>query len=1083
MTMDKDFKQVSIWFKFLFVLFLSTAMSISIYAQEKVTVTGKVTDAETSKPISNVSVMVKGTAQEVVTDEAGNYAINATVGSTLQFMYLANAPKDVKVQKAGTLNVSLDVKAKDLQEVVVIGYGTRAKKDITGAVSSISSKQIEQSTSMTAELALQGNTAGVFVESGGGAPNARPTIRIRGVNTFGFAEPLYVVDGLPMFEGGAGITGGALGDIRSPINIFTLINPNDIESMSVLKDASAAAIYGVRASNGVVLITTKKGKTGAPKVDFTASYGVQNIAKKFNTLNTQQYFSLLKEAYAANPDAETSFAQKFGARYDNTNPLYQGNAATYNWQDELKNNNASIQDYTVKVSGGSESTTYYFSTGYSKTESPLKANNLERYSTAFNIESKISKYIKTGLNLRLSQSHSLDNTQGDLGTMISTVPFQPIFDPNDPTGYARVASGTLVPNPDYNPTKLSPGASMIFDGDPTLIWGPQTRYNPFAFQKLNSTKYSLFNTFGTAFLQVEPISGLKIKATLGGDIRNNLRKSFASFDAWRYSQTPQNPFTNSDPNAKGFYNERTSSNFNLNKEFSVNYTKTIAKNHSIDILLNASDQYSYWKWNDVSGNVNYTDPQYWQVNPQPPYTTGRASVLQEDALLGYLGRISYKFKDKYYLDATIRRDGSSRLAPGQKFDNFPAVGAAWRISSESFFPKNTFVDDLKIRGGWGRLGNFQSAGAYQYFSNLSFTSDYLLGSGSGNNGGGQYQGSVLSNFANSALTWENVETKSIGIDAVLFKTKVNFTAEYYNKLTSNIIQSVQLPPNTGIESSADLNVASVKNSGFEFQLGYNNRFGDVGFNASANFTTVKNNVIKLNGGSPIGGELGRIEENMSMFYLWGYKVGGIFQNQAEIDAWKAEHPGGDARSGGYSYKPGDMYFQDTNGDGTVNDDDRTFLGKSISGYYYGLNLGTDYKGFDLSVFFQGVGDISKFNGFRSGVESMSGTANQLTSVLDRWTPSNPSKTIPRAVFGDPSQSVGRISDRFVEDASYLRLKTLQLGYTLNKSTLGKNSFAQRIRLYVSGINLFTATKFTGLDPENDGLPPTRQFVFGLNASF
>ncbi len=1081
MTMDKDFTQVSIWFKFLFVLFLSTAMSISIYAQEKVTVTGKVTDAETSKPISNVSVMVKGTAQEVVTDEAGNYAISATVGSTLQFMYLANAPKDVKVQKAGTLNVSLDVKAKDLQEVVVIGYGTRTKKDITGAVSSITSKDIEKSTSMTAELALQGNTPGVFVESGGGSPFARPTIRIRGVSSFGFSEPLYVVDGVPIFEGGSNENSGTRGDIRTPLNIFTLINPNDIESMSVLKDASAAAIYGVRAGNGVILITTKKGKIGAPKVDFSSSYGIQNISKKIKTLNTQQYFSLINEIYAANPDAETSLGAKFGPRYDITNSLYQGNAPTYNWQDELKNDNAGIQDYSVKVSGGSESTSYYFSTGYSKTESPLKGNGLERYSTALNLESKISKFIQTGINLRLSHQDALDNTQGDLGSMISTVPFQPIYDANDPLGYARVTSLNLIPTTDTE----NPYPSLVFDGDPNdpknLIWGPQSRYNPFAFQKLNSNKFRLLNVFGNAFLQIEPLKGLRLKATIGTDYRDNLRKSFASFNEYKYSQTPANRYDKADPSAAGSYGERNTREYNLNKEFSINYVKTFAKNHSFDLLLNASDQYSNWRWSDGSSPINSSNPRFWRVESNK-FSTARTELLREDNLLGYMGRLSYKFKDKYYLDATIRRDGSSRLAPGKKWDIFPSFAAAWRISSESFFPKNTFVDDLKIRGGWGRLGNFLTARPYQYLSNINFNPNYFFGSGNGENQGIRNPALSFPNYANVNLTWENVQTSNIGLDAVLIKTKVNFSAEYYNRMSRNVIQPVELPASTGIEQTADVNVANVRNNGFEFLLGYNDRFGDVGFNVSANLTTVKNKVISIYNGTPFGGEYGRNEEGKSMNYLWGYKVGGIFQNQAEIDAWKDKNPGGDVNTGGYTYKPGDMYFQDINGDGKIDANDRTQIGKSVPGYFYGLNLGADYKGLDFTVLFQGVGDVSKFNGLKMGLESMSGIANQSVATLNRWTPENPSTTIPRAMFNDRAAAL-RPSDRFLENAAYLRLKTLQLGYTLNKSTLGKNSFAQRIRLYVSGVNLFTATKYTGLDPENDGLPPTRQFIFGLNASF
>ena len=1079
-----------------FLLFVVVLFSSYTFAQNNITVKGKVTDQDANTPLAKVSVMVRGSTIGVVTNDEGDYSITLPAGSTLIFTFLESVPQEVKVTQSGTVNISLSTKTRNLDEVIVIGYGTRKKKDVTGAVSTVSSKDIEKSTSMTPELALQGKAAGVFVQSGGGAPGARPTIRIRGVNTFGFAEPLYVVDGVPIFEGGAGVSGGAIGDIRSPINIFSLINPADIESMTVLKDASAAAIYGVRASNGVILITTKKGKSGKARVEFTSNYGTQSIPKYKATLNTQQYFTLLKESYNNNPDANTTFAQRFGPLYDETSSSYAGNRPTFDWQNELKNKNAALQDHNVKVSGGSDNTTYYFSAGYAKTESPLKANNLERYSISMNVDSRISKFIQAGVNVRMINQNAYENTQADLGTMMSTIPFQPFYDANDKTGFAAVTSAKFKANPDFDPTKLSPGAPFIFDGDPVMLWGPQSRFNVFAFQTLNSTKYNLLNALGNAYVQIEPLTGLKIKGSLGGQYLLNQKNEFGNFDSYRFSQTPGNPYDNQDGNSKGSYGERQGRTLNLNKELTLNYNHTFFGDHSVDVLLSASDQFSKWNVTDISGRVNFSDPQFWSIANIPPYTQGFAGILQEDQLIGYLGRLSYKFKDKYYFDATLRRDGSSRLAPGNKFDQFPSFGAAWRISSEKFFPKTSFIDDLKIRGGWGRLGNFQSAGAYQFLSNVGNSPDYALGSGNGNSNGTQLQGAFLPNFANTSLTWEKVKTTSIGFDATLFKNAVTLTAEYYTKTTFDIIQSVSLPPNTGIQQSADLNVATVQNRGVELQLGYNKKFGDINFNASGNITTVRNRVIKLNGGTPIGGEGGRIEEGKSMFYLWGYKVGGVFQNQAEIDAWKLAHPKGDSRIGGREYKPGDMYFQDLHGnpragskerfsptpDSAVNDNDRTYLGKSIAGYYYGLTLGADYKGFDISVFFQGVGDIQKYNYTRSGLEGMGGPANQWATTLDRWTPTNPSSTMPRAVFGDPYQTT-RFSSRFVEDASYLRLRNLQIGYTIPRTVMNKMSFAQNIRLYVSGINLFTITKYSGLDPEVDGIPPTRQYIFGISAAF
>ncbi|OJY91069.1 MAG: hypothetical protein BGP14_06670 [Sphingobacteriales bacterium 44-15] len=1068
---------------------------------DQAVIRGKVTDAN-GQPLQGITVAVEHSTIQTATDSNGEFSINAPENSVLVFTSVGYTTERVVIKNQPTINVVLTANARGLDEVVVIGYGQRKKKDVTGALTTISGKEISKSTSMTPELALQGNAAGVFVESGGGEPNARPKVRIRGVNTFGYAEPLYVIDGVPVYEGGAGVTDGAIGDIRSSINIFSKINPQDIESISVLKDASAAAIYGVRASNGVILITTKKGKSGRPSVEASASYAIQNIAKTIPLLNTQQYIALVKEAYANNPDAGVSFGDKFGPLYDESSATYVGNGPTYDWVKELKNKNAPIKDYNVRVSGGNESFTYYFSGSYQKTESPLKANNLERYSSAINIDSRISKYIQAGLTVRLIKQTGLTNTQADLSTMMSTIPFQPVYDPGGPYGFAQVASGSFEPNPDYDPNLLNPGAPFNFvSGDPKLLWGQQSRFNAFAFQQLNNTSYDLYDIIGNAYIQIEPVTGLKLKGTLGGEYYFNLRKTWTSNDQWMFSQTPGNPYSNQDGNAKGLYGERQGRTYNLNKELTLNYNHTFFHDHNIDILLGASEQFGRWNVTDLNGNVNYSDFQFRSIGNVPPYTNGFAGILQEDALIGYVGRLSYKFKDKYYVDGTLRHDGSSRLAPGHKWDNFASFAAAWRISAEDFFPKTRFINDIKVRGGWGKLGNYQSAAYYAFLSNVSLTPDYPLGSGNGDGYGTQLQGAALPNFANTTLTWEKLRTTSIGIDATLFDNQLSFTAEYYNKTTYDIIQSVSLPPNTGIEGAADLNIGKVRNRGFEFQLGYNTNLGPVGFNASANLTTVNNKVIRLYGGTPLGGELNRIEEGYSMFYLWGYKTGGVFQNQAEIDAWRQKYAdvnigqNPDNPAVGYVYKPGDMYFSDVYGnpkdnserynkspDGIVNGNDRTYLGKTIPGYYYGLNLGANYKGIDISIFFQGVGDVQKYNGVRSGLESMSGLANQWATTLDRWTADNPSTSIPRAVYADPAAAL-RISDRFVENAAYFRLKNLQLGYTFPKDMTNWLGFMQNLRIYVAAINLATITKYSGLDPENDLIPPTRQVQFGINASF
>lgn len=1050
------------------------------------TIRGSVVD-EQSLPLPGVNVQVKNTQNGTVTDGEGNFEISVPDdNAVLIFSYVGFENQEVAVGNQGIINIILIADNNTLNEVVVIGYGERSKKDVTGAISTVSAEDISKSTSMTPELALQGRAAGVFVSTPSGSPFDRPTVRIRGVSTFGYAEPLYVIDGVPVIEGGASSGFAGFQDIRSPINILTLINPNDIESISVLKDASAAAIYGVRASNGVILITTKRGKVGRAKIEVSAQRGTQNLPQTFEMLNTAQYTTLYQEAYANNP-AETKNLPK---EFDPANAAFLGNRPTNDWQDALKNDGALVEDYSVSVSGGSESTTYFLSAGYGKTEGSLIQNYLERYSLANSLTSKVSKRIEAGLTYRLAYNNALDNTGSDLAYVATAPPWQPIFD--EKGNYAPSVAGKFKPNPDFDLGKLNPGPKFIFDGDPQFLYGPATRGNPFASQQYVERTFQLFRVIGNAYVQIEPLTGLKLRGTLSGDYYFNLRKEWSQYDpTWQFSQTPGNPFAGHDGTAKGSYGERQSRNLNLVKEFSINYNKTFG-NHNFDILLNAMDQEQTWRFTDASsGQINFIDPDFRNVGNNPPFNgtfTGRIpQVLQ-----GYLGRVSYKFQDRYYLDVTVRRDGSSVFAPGYRWGTFPSVGAAWRISSESFFPKTDFINDLKIRGGWGELGNKETTQGFAYLSSVNNGPDYSFGSGNGDGFGTQLQGVRLPNFPNFALTWEKVRTTNVGFDALLLDNRLSFTAEYYNRITDGIIQQVSLPPNTGIESAADLNIAKVRNQGIELQLGWNQTIGELNLNAAFNITTVDNEVLSLYNDNPLGGEGGRIQEGFPLFYLWGYEVGGIFQNQQEIDAWKGRYKD---NVGTNTQAPGDIYFNDINGnptpgtflnpipDSVINNNDRVFLGNTIAGHFYGFNIGANFKGFDVSIFFQGVGDLQKYNYARAFGEGMSSTgANQWTSTLDRWRPDAPSTTIPRAVRNDPNNN-GRFSSRFVENASFMRLKNFQVGYTVPSSVFGKSRIVDRLRVFVSGTNILTFTNWTGIDPENDFVPPARQILFGLNGTF
>ncbi len=1068
-------------------------MAATLYAQQR-SITGKVTDASDGTPLPGVSVLVKGTTRGTAADANGNYSINASSEEVLIFSFIGFETQEVLVGERNSIDLAMPASAQQLSEVVVIGYGEREKKDLTGAISTMDSEEITKTVTMTPELAMQGRMAGVYIGNTSGSPFARPNVQIRGVATWGYSSPLYVIDGIPIIEGGASSGFAGDQDVRSPINIMASINPNDIESISVLKDASASAIYGVRASNGVILITTKKGKTGTPTVEFSAQRGVQDVAKKFEMLNTGDYTNLYQEAYAnnaINPPAE----------FIEGDPAYLGNSPTYNWQDKLLNSSAVIEDYSLRVSGGSESTNYFVSGGYGRTEGSLIENYLERITLTSNVTSKIGRYLETGMNLRLAYNKALDNTGTDLTYVATAPPWQPIYDANDVTGYAPSVTAQFVENPDFDLDLVNAGPKYNFDGDPVYLWGPATRGNVFAMQDFGDRSFDLFRTIGNVYLQVEPIKGLKFKGTISGDYYFNLRKEWSEYAGYRFSQTPGNPYSGHDGTAKGSYGERQSRNVNLLKEFTINYNKSFG-DHNIDVLLSAMDQESTWRFTDASsGQINYTDPDLRNVGNNPPFN-GTFTGRRPQVLQGYLARVSYKFKDKYYFDATVRRDGSSLFAPGYRWGTFPSFAAAWRISGENFFQSvNTnIISDLKLRAGWGELGNNYTTQGFAYLSSVQSQPDYALGSGNGNPFGTQLQGVRLPNFPNFELSWERVRTTNIGFDATMFSNHITLTAEYYSRYTEGIIQNVSLPPNSGIESPTDLNIGNVRNNGVELQLGYNNVFGELTFNASANLTTVRNRVETMYRGNPIGDEFGRIQEGYPIGYLWGHKVDGIFQSTEEIAAWKEIYEDG---VGTNNQQPGDIYFQDINGspsagefinpvpDSIVNSNDRTFIGKTIAGYYYGLNLSFGFKNFDLSIFFQGVGDVQKYNNSRAGGEAMSSTgANQWTSTLNRWTVDNPSTSMPRAVRDDPNSNT-RMSDRFVEDAGFLRLKNVQLGYSLPSSLLQKTNAIQRVRIFVSGTNLLTFTDWEGIDPETDPNDPStggivpilRQVTVGLNATF
>lgn len=789
----------------LFLLLLYTAVHLHAQTGE---VRGRVVDS-TGQSISGVSITVRGKTTGVATDANGTFRIRAATGDVLVLSSLGYTPTQVTVGTADLNNVVLSSQTQQLSDVVVIGYGTRRRRDITGAVSVVGTKDIEKSTAFSPELAMQGQMAGVNVTSAGGNPTARPTIRIRGTSSFNNADPLYVIDGIPLVEGGAGAVVDPVNDPtrRGPVNLYTIINPNDIESITVLKDASATAIYGVRAANGVILVTTKQGRKGRVRVDVDADYGTQKVPKTFDVLNTQQYVQFYTDAYNANPDIKNGApvpieeAEFFGPLWSPSNPKYIGNRQTYNWQDVVINHNSKLQNYNVRASGATDNTSYNFSAGYSNNDGPFVGYNAERYSISTNVNSRIGKYLEAGINLRGIQTQTKNPDATITLEVYRAAPWQQIYDSNGPYGYAPLWQLDEPITPDNFKTT-------------TLYAHQYVAYNN-VLGDLATQDYKSQNQtgIGSAYVQVQPLPGLRLKASISGQQSTITNSRWSSFDRWWFGENPENPFTGvvnpiagTKPGILAFGNSLTIS---LTKAINMDYLKSFGK-HNLNITLDASQQQYKWTTNGAERSIVTNDPtlRYFSVTGnEKGYFELRAAY----ALIGYLARVSYNYNQRYYAEGVVRYDGSSRFAPSYRFASFPAASVGWRISQERFMQHLSFLNDLKLRASYGLAGNENTTPGWKYLSAAgTVPPSYGTGTPTTNN-----IGIAFGTFPNEPLTWEKVYSSNIGFDASLFNNSLALTVDYFHRKTKGIIQSVSLAPSTGYGGAADLNIAEVLNRGFE----------------------------------------------------------------------------------------------------------------------------------------------------------------------------------------------------------------------------------------------------------------------------
>lgn len=972
-----------------------------------ITVSGKVTSEDGSLP--GASVFEKGTSNGTVTDVDGNYKIEVEEDATLVFSFVGFENKEVQVEGRQTIDVFLKIDVQTLADIVVIGYGSQQKKDLTSAISVIESNKIQDLPIINPAQAMQGLATGVSVTSSSGAPGDNPLVRIRGVGTVNSTDPLYVVDGVPTTN-------------------LNSVNPQDIESIQVLKDAASAAIYGSRGANGVIIVNTKDG-SGAKgtNIYFSGFYGVQELGKDIQALNSQQYSDLVTEIAQVSSTGFQSQQPPQAARdyLDGTNQIETP------WVDELfATGPASIQNYNFGVANSGESGSYNISAGYFSQEGVIIHTGFDKVN--FRINSQLEKgRVRIGESLGLTYSERMIANrpagQSLLRTSFLSTPTMPILDPDALGGYKGPTS--------YDAHNL---------------------VNPIGIQNLIAVQNQSYDLLGNAFLEFDILKSLTYKFNygliLGFD--NNTRTAQA--------------FRMSDVTGTGL--RTISDNYNRGVrhvlENTITYKERFGK-HNITALIGYTQERQTFRSVGVE-TADFLSENFVTVGTGSQ-VLGANGQLNEDGLSSILGRLLYAFDDKYLLTANFRRDGSSRFSQANRYAVFPSFSVGWRFSDESFMEGLTWLNEGKLRGSYGLVGN-QNISRYNYETNLNLNSNYVFYDASGNEV--LSQGVVQKTLPNPNAKWESTEMYDIGIEATLFNNKIELVADYFVKNTKDMLLQVAIPPSSGSNSAPFANVGEVVNKGYELTLSYFDNWDKFELNITGNVTGIQNELTRtdLNANAPIvGGDIGVGNVTLSqpgqpIGTFYGFVTDGIYLNQQEIDEMNSVNPEtGNPIIFAPNVKPGDIRFKDLDGDGRLTDKDRDFIGNPFPDLVTSLDLNLTYGSFDIRLFFYGVFGNEIFNETKFYTESLNSYVNQTASVLDRWTPENTNTNIPRATPLGYTHNL-RVSDRFVEDGSYIRLQTVTFGYSLPSKLLEKIS-VQKLRVYFQAQNLFTFTDYSFYDPE------------------
>ncbi|MBC7828313.1 MAG: TonB-dependent receptor [Chitinophagaceae bacterium] len=1030
----------------LFILVVLSTMASALTAQ---TVTGKITD-ERGQPMSGVSITEKGKSGGITSKSDGVYTI--TVSSSdgiLVFSYVGYANQEIAINSRTAVDVVLNNITGSLGEVVVVGYGTQRKKDLTGAIASVSSRDIEKIPTNGIDKALQGQVAGLQISTTSGAPGGNTTILIRGISSItGGVEPLFVIDGYPVASVGYS-------------NPLSTINPNDIESIDVLKDASSTAIYGSRGSNGVIIITTKRGKSGKPKIEFDSYVGVQEVAHKIELMNARQFAEFVIDGRNAgyldnfpSGNINDNNAIRPGAsfdisdRYKNSAFLDSVGEGT-DWQDVIFRK-AMISNYQLSVSGGNDGIRYSLSGGYFKQDGIIIQSNFKRYSFKANVDAKLSNKLGVGISLLPSYTEEYSPPiQGHYGSY----------------GIIVTALGADPTIPVYNPDETF-GSSISGES------GNAPMANPIKIANEYKTKVSQFRLFSNVYAEYSILPELKLRTTFGTDLNYYKSRSFKA-----------STLATNAPTAPAFANAANNEATNWLSETTVSYKKMLAAKHQVDAVAGFTAQSDYVDAITV-GATNFADDLLQNINGGT--VNAGSEIINRNNIISFLARANYVFSGKYLLTATIRRDGSSRFGEDRRWGNFPSAAIGWRLSDEKFMEGLKFISEFKVRASYGVTGN-NAIGNYRAISLLA-TSNYVIGDA-------LTPGTVPGSLANKNLGWESQSQLDIGIDVSLFNNRINIVADYYDKRNKDMLFNVQTPSVTGF-TSATVNLGEVQNKGFEFALNTRNLTGNLKWNTNFNITFNRNKVLsmstandKIFGSTSDKGNTNVTQVGDPIGVFYGRRSVGIFNTDAEAAAYPAEP----------FARAGDIKFKDINNDGKIDDNDREIIGTPHPDYFFGFNNTFSYKNFSLDILTNAMVGQSVYSGtFTANNSAVQNNAAFIDGA--RW--KSPDKQgggnygqFGRAIRGGKNNNF-QYSSLFIFDASYWRVRQITLSYHFSHSVASKLKL-QGARIYVGMNNVHTFTKYWGFDPEvgNAGdnqtvlgvdygtYPIARTTTLGINISF